>query len=318
MKTIKGPINTRWRYVFHGPGGVGKSTLAASAPKPLLLDIEESSAALDVDRYPFRDGTDGHVCHAYHELISALGVIRQEKHDFKTLIIDTIDVLQSQLWDYLIDRDKVNDKGKPLQSIEDYNYGRGYIAAFAEFENLLGLLDGIRKNRHMDIVLLAHSADRVKKNPHSDDYFRSMIGLQHGTNVSAAMQIFNWSDVCGFVCFDETTVSSDANKVTRAVSSGKRYIRFDGNPDIVAKTRLPLGPRVELERFDGWKPIRQADELLTGPVKHITKAISDQLERIGDKELAVKVETACNGANDRAVLIHYLNNLKSRPEHAPS
>lgn len=50
METERG---IRWepqRIVFTGPEGIGKSTIASQLPKPVFVDVEGSTADLDVVR----------------------------------------------------------------------------------------------------------------------------------------------------------------------------------------------------------------------------------------------------------------------------
>ena len=53
LQNIKRGVQQRpQRVIIYGPEGVGKSTLAAGLPAPVLLDTEQGSSHIDVARLP--------------------------------------------------------------------------------------------------------------------------------------------------------------------------------------------------------------------------------------------------------------------------
>lgn len=119
------------RIVLHGAPGIGKSTLASRAPSPVFLDLEHGTLQMDVSR---ADGID-----SWEALLGALRALATEAHDFRTVVIDTLDRAEWLCWQHLCQRERVN-------SIElvGKGYGRGYVAAYEQFRAFAALLEALR------------------------------------------------------------------------------------------------------------------------------------------------------------------------------
>ena len=82
----KGKIKKPILAVVYGPDGVGKSTFAASAPHPIFLGTEDGTSHLDVTRFPTPQN--------FEDVFRAIKELSESKHDYKTLVIDTLDWLE--------------------------------------------------------------------------------------------------------------------------------------------------------------------------------------------------------------------------------
>lgn len=315
-KVQKGRMKMPWRYIFYGDNGVGKSTLASHAPSPIWFDIEDGSGRLDVARYMFRDEAGGHVPQSYQEILSAISDLMVNEHDYKTLVIDTLDRLEALLWQYMVRRD--NETRKPtkgkLLSIEDYGYAKGYTYAVDDWRALCVQLDRLRSTRGMSVILLGHSQIKTFKNPEGDDYDRYQLRI----NAKAGDFLREWADVTGFCCFEEGGSKLEGDR-PKGWTTGKRLVRFQRSAAYDAKTRLVLPEHVELDAEDAWGPIKKAvdDAVDLGP-KELKEMINRETSRIGDAELSAKVTDAVKKAgNDVEALARFLNGLKARPAKAP-
>ena len=86
----KGPIRAPIRVLGYGAEGVGKSTFATGAPSPIWLGAEGGTMALDVERLPEPKTWD--------EAMSSLSDVRNDAHDFKTLVLDPLGWLEPLNW----------------------------------------------------------------------------------------------------------------------------------------------------------------------------------------------------------------------------
>lgn len=311
IRTQKGQLKAALRYIFYGDNGIGKSTLAAHAPAPIWLDIEDGSGRLDVERFVFRFGSNGeplpggHVPLSFGEVIGAIDALTATPHAFQTLIVDTTDRLESLMWAMICDRDRKT-------SIEDYGYGKGYIAALDEWRKLCLALDRLRSARGVSVVLLAHSQIRTFKNPSGDDYDRYQLRV----NDKAAGFLKEWADVVGFCAFEEGGGKLDKNDDrAKGYSTGKRFVHFERTAAYDAKTRIVLPSKVELDPRNPWEPLAKAvDDGISLTAPELRALIDAELARIGDAELAPKVAaTVKKTGDDVEALSRFVNNLKKQP-----
>lgn len=312
-----GRIHTGKRFTFYGVEAVGKTSLGAAAPGPILIDIEDGSSHLDVPRYLFRDGDPrGHVPITLQEVYAAVADLTRSPHDYQTLVIDTVDSLEPMIWRYVCERDSgkqsnLNKSGKKLISIESYGYGRGYVVALDQWRDLAARLDRLRVERGMNIVLLSHSQIRTFKNPEGEDFDRYQLRIKD----SAAAFLREWCDLVGYCCFENVAAKlNDDDSKAKGFSTGRRLIMLERTAAYDAKTRVPMPREIEMSQDDPWGPFGRAlQEGSEATPDHLAKLIKKELKRLADDELTDKVNTAIDGANgNTAVLSRYLNELRTR------
>jgi hypothetical protein len=309
----KGKIQAPQRWTVYGPEGVGKSSLFSYAPNPLWLDIEDGTAHLDVTRYPFRDGPDGHVPQGYAEVLGAIDDLTRAPHGYKTLVIDTADRLEALMWKYIVDRDNAGAGGK-LTSVESYGYGKGYQVALDEWRNLCSRLDRLRTTRGMSIAFLAHSVIRTFKNPEATDFDRYQLAVQE----KAAGFLKGWSDVVGFLRFEEGVNDGPKGSRAKGWSSDQRILCLSRKAAFDAKGR-GMPAEVEVNLDNPWAAIQQAQSDAAKKAEEIVALIEAEVARIGDEDLKGKVKTSVDDAvakGDVEALDRYLIALKGRPAAA--
>lgn len=126
--------------IIAGVPGIGKTTLALSAPKPLLIDLDKG-----VDRVETRYRTDTDVVSSYEELRSDL-----EKADlspYETIVIDTGGKLLEMLKPVVIARDQKNAQTNGELSLKGYGAVKKMFNEFVTFVKSL--------NKHLVMVFHA-------------------------------------------------------------------------------------------------------------------------------------------------------------------
>ena len=312
----KGIIAASRRFLIYGADGTGKSTLAASAPDPIFLDIEGGSEELEISRYPFRDDpVRGHVPNTYDEVLAAISDLTANASPYKTLVIDTIDSLEAMLWTWMIKRD--NDpafwkKEQPLNQIIDYGYGKGYDRAVDVWRDLAVRLDRLIAVRRMDVVLLAHTQIKNFKNPEGADYDRWVVAM----NEKAAGFLKGWVNIVGRLCHEDTVKDEKRGK-GKGISTGARVLKLAHSAAFDAKARGNMPAEIDIPTESPWSELARAiDEGRENDVAKLATEIAAEIVRIGDEELTTKVNSAVAvavAAGDSRTLLAYLNNLKSRP-----
>lgn len=311
----RGKLQQPLRFLFYGVEGVGKSTLAASAPDSIILDIEGGSGELDTARYPFRDDAAGHIPVTVQEVYDAIEDLRTAEHDYKHVAIDTVDALEALIWARVVDtysgvKGTVNKSGRKLDSIADIGYGKGYEAAVDEWRCLLFQLDRLRMERGMSIILLGHASIAKFANPIGDDYDRIALRLhKHASGV-----VKEWCEVVGYCAHEGGVAKMGEGDKPQPYSTGLRLMHLEHSLSWDAKTRIPMPARLVLDEGDPWAPF--AAEIARGrdtSAKELLSLISVELKRLDDEELTANVRAACKKAGENtAALSRYLNNLKER------
>jgi hypothetical protein len=282
-----------------------------------LLDVEGGSFEIDVARYPFDPATERYTPTDYAEVLSAITDLTTATHSYRTLVIDTVDSLESLMWAWMIRRDNdpsVMKRENPLHQIEDYGYGKGYKRAVDVWRELCVRLDRLRAARGMDVVLLAHAQIKNFKNPEGADYDRWIPAM----NEIASGFLKGWCDIVGRVCHEETTTELTSKFAkAKGLSTGTRVLKLAHSAAFDAKGRGNLPEEIILPRESPWSELASAiDKSYEADPEKLAKEIAAETNRIGDDELTAKVVAAVKAAivkKDAATLHTYLNNLRTRP-----
>ena len=223
------------KILIYGVQGIGKNTFAATFRAPVLLQIEDGSAALDIPAFP--------LCLNFQNVIDVIQALHGD-HQYKTLVLDTIDWLEPLLWTACCE-------ARGWQSIESPGYGKGYIELDNWWRHIMGGLDSLRHNKGMDIVVLAHSEVKRIEPPDTDPYDTYQIKMQ--------MRAFSlwqeWSDMvlfCNYKVNIQKTKTGMNEERTRGVGTGDRMIYTSERPAWKAKNRWSLPEEILIGKDKTW------------------------------------------------------------------
>lgn len=217
------------RFLVYGTAGIGKTTLGMNAPAPVFIQTEESEVSCP---------TFG-LLRTYDEVMEALAALYGEAHDFKTVVLDSLDWLEPLIW-----RETCRVNG--WANIEAAGYGKGYIAALEQWRAMLDGFNALRDERGMGIVMLAHCEIKRFDSPETEPYDRYQIKLQ--PRASALVQ--EHVDCVLFANYRVSTVKTDLGfnkKATRGVGGGDRLIYTNERPAFLAKNRYALPDSLPLD-----------------------------------------------------------------------
>ncbi len=281
---VKGKQARPIRVVLFGTEGVGKSTFAAAAPAPIFLGAEDGTSHLDVTRFPMPT--------TWQEVLDAIRVLETEPHDFKTLVVDTLDWAEPMLWAHICKRDE-------MANVEAYGYGKGYVAALDEWRVFLGALERMRDRRGMNIVFLAHSWIKPFKNPDGEDFDRYEFKL----HPKASGLIKEWVDAVLFANFETFAVKDAKTKRTKGVSTGARLVYTTRTAAYDAKNRADLPESMPL----AWEDFAAALEAhKPADADALIAEITRKAKLLGG-ELVAKTMAAITRANGDAAKLAKLN-----------
>lgn len=222
-----GEIQSPERILLYGPGGIGKTTAAAYLPAPLFVDLQDGSKHLNVSRVR---GIDG-----WAHLRSVLASIaKAPPRGVQSVVIDTITDAEEAAKEYVIATRKT-EKGRSVDSIEGFGWGKGWQFVYDEFSGFLVDCDRLVA-AGLHVCLIAHDVSRPVPNPSGEDYLRWEPHLYTGDKKgrgSICERVFQWCDHALFVAYDVHATSEGKGQ-----GSGSRTIYTSEMPTHRAKTRV--------------------------------------------------------------------------------
>ena len=232
-----GRRHTPPRLLIYGTEGIGKSTTASQAPNPIFVPTEDGLDQIDCASFPLAT--------KLADVESALKSLINEKHDFETVVIDSVDWLERLVWDVLCEQYGVSSIEKV-----DGGYAKGYTHALTHWRKVLADLNTLRTQRGMCVILLAHAKVEKFEDPEASAYDRYSPRL----NKHAAALITEWSDAVLFATrkFRVEADTGNFNRerhVAHAIGrdGGERVLRTVGGPSCVAKNRFNLAAELPLD-----------------------------------------------------------------------
>lgn len=220
------------RLVIYGPPKIGKTTLASKIPNNILLDYEGGSGNVNIARLK-KDEVD-----TYAKTMEAFRALYEDKHEFTSITIDTVDWLENVVNDEVC-------RLAQVKTISDIPYGGGTVAAQNTFKtDILEALDALRKDRGMMVVLLAHESIRRYDNPTTESYDRYTLKLQENNKgIGICSLIKEWADAILFAN-QETFVSKEKiapkKEVKKAKTSSNIVLHTQESPAFLAGNRYNL------------------------------------------------------------------------------
>ena len=228
----------RPRHIFalvYGTDGVGKSTMCSHAPNPIFIGAEKGTEQLDVARFPQVDSTG--------ELLAQIRALQAEKHEFDSVVLDSLDWVEPLIWKTVCEEGKV-------QTIEQYagGYGKGYVRALDLWRTLLKELSVL--NEKMHVLLIGHAQIKSFQDPELPSaYDRYQLKI----NERAAALVREAADAVLFARFETELVNVNGSK-PKARGEGNRIMYTESRPGWDAKNRFNLPFCMPLD----WKSFGEA------------------------------------------------------------
>ena len=294
---IKGKQKKPFAIIVAGQPGTGMTTFASHAPDPIFIPTEVTDEA-DVDRFP--------IAKSYQELISNLK--SPEVKNYKTVVIDAIDGVETLMHRYLLE----NDPKKAKTANSAYGgYGQFYNEAQKLFEeDIKSTLSDLRENHGLHVIITAHTYKKLEVDPIAGISYDT---VQLNLHQKAQSVLVDWVSAVMFASHVSVKAETEG-KGSFAVGTGERVLYTESRPGfVVAKNRYNLPFEMPLDFnafFDAYNDFylnkkRSIDEILTG--------INGLLLSVSDEELLAKVNEAIKASNnDLDKLLRIEEKLKIR------
>lgn len=215
------------RVTVYGVEGIGKSTFAAAAPAPIFILTEDGLGSLQVEHFP--------IARKPGDVLDAIQALYDGDHDFRTVVIDSLDWLETLIWREI----------ESTHDAKDLAYGKGALIAAEKWRQVLDGLNALRNDKGMICILIAHTEIKRFDSPEVEPYDRYQPKLQ--TRSSALVR--EWSDAVLFANYRTIVKKDDVgfNKTNnRGVSTGERLLYTAEKPAYMAKNRYGLPESIAL------------------------------------------------------------------------
>lgn len=224
------------RILLYGVVKIGKTTLAAEFPDPVFLQIEEGTPG-DIELTSFGK------LKTFDEVMDAFGALYAEDHDFRTVVVDSLDMLEPLVWAETCRRNG-------WKSIEDPGYGKGYVEAENVWRDYVEAVNALRE-RGMIVVQIAHCETVRFEPPGTEPYNRYNIKLHKRASALVSQE----ADVIAFMNYDVNLKKTDVGfnkKTTHAEGGGQRIVHLEERPAFIAGNRYGMPARITYKRGQGY------------------------------------------------------------------
>ena len=251
-KAVERPPKT----TIEGEAGVGKSFFACSAPKPFVINTDDGIDEIllripDImvaDAVPVGDNEAN--AKLYDSIIDTLTELAKEKHERKSIIIDSLDRLE------ILAQAKVCVEHS-IKAPEDLGYGKAYVYARGKIQRVLAGLNYLRDEKGMEPICVCHTQIRTINKPTLEPYDVFTLKLHK----SASADIMEWSDAVLFLTFKMIIQKKDTGfgrKDSRAINTGERIILTSGSQGVDCKNRFGLPSEIPAEYEEYHKLIAES------------------------------------------------------------
>ena len=211
-----------------GEGGMGKTTLAASFPNPIILRVEDGvTECMDnvLVTPVVRNSSD---------IFDVIETLATQDHDRGTLVIDTI--TQANI---LFESEVVKNDPKSPASINQANggFGAGHGAVSEMHRKLRDWCGRLSASKGMHIIFIAHAEAETLDPPEGDSYSRYTLRMNKRS-------VSHYTDNVDCVAYIKLNTilrrGSNQDGPKKAITDGSRIITCTPTPANVSKNRFGI------------------------------------------------------------------------------
>ena len=233
LETISKPKDRPVVCTIIGDAGLGKTSLAATFPKPIFIRAEDGlqsiPEAMRPDTFPRLSSVD--------DLWDQLTALIKEDHGYDTLVVDSVTALEVMFADHVLETDPKKPKGLQ-QAHGGYGAGRDMVASM---HRRLRKAAEMLVARGLNVVFVAH-ADTVRIEPPDADPYTKYTMRLHEKSMQPYVDNV---DLVGFLRL-ETFVTGDGDR-KKAISDGTRQLVCHAVASNVSKNRFGINEPLEVK-----------------------------------------------------------------------
>lgn len=255
------------RAVIAAQEKMGKTTLCAGAPAPLLIPCEVGFAGVTCPKTPMIQSWD--------ELTQLVGEIKytaqRGQFPYRTLAFDSVTAIERHLHEFILRADpgyKPGSKKTVTMESAHGGYGKAYSLANDYFNSLLQELDQLAVYGGINILMTCHVFSSKVVDPTAGEYDSWDLLLHSPKNQKTygkREMLTQWADIVGFLY--EPVFISQANEkaMARAMSQNKgRVLGLSRTPSYTAGNRFGIMGELPIPAVGGWNQVAHALYQQTG------------------------------------------------------
>lgn len=223
--------------LLYGVDGIGKTSLAAEFPDPIYLHTDGENTPDDIDL-----PTPGTI-ESFNDLLDVFTELLTTEHDYKTVIVDSLDGLEPLIW-------KATAARLGIASVEEAGYGKGYVEADFEWGEYLSAVSALAQSG-LYVVQLAHPEIVRFDSPITDPYNRYTIKLHKRANALVRER----ADVVAFLNYRISIKEKEVarqTKVSHAEGGKERQIHLNEGAGFNAKNRYSMADSIVYKKGKGF------------------------------------------------------------------
>lgn len=237
-------LNRSLSLLVHGEAKSGKSTLGSSSPKPCLyIDIEGGTRFLDIKAVKWDPKTEAPpkaddswdtavvTVRDYDDAIKAYEWLKAGKHDFQSVVIDSISELQQRLVDKVTNRDqaKLQDWGDIL---------RKFMGFLRDMRDLTE--HPTKPVQSVLLISMSVTDQNNKKQPFAQG--QSKVMMPYLFDILGAMHVDSWTDETGAQHYVHRLIVGPNPNYATGERVGGRLAGYVDNPTIPMLLDSVFGP----------------------------------------------------------------------------
>lgn len=258
-------INPTIQMLIYGQAGVGKTTLALSAPKPLLLDFDGGVSRVNA----------GHRCDTVQitDYQQALDVLNEDLSAYETIIVDTGGKLLDFMASWLIARNGKLSKGNGSLSLQGFGERKAEFRSFCRKIRML--------NKH--IVFVAHR--ETQRNTDDSIRYVPIFGGSSYDDLVTELDLVGYLEMSGrkrVITFDPTDKNDGKNTINMPPVV-ELPIVTDGN-DLALENEF-----VATNVIEAFRKRLEAQAQLNGQFQEVMDVLREMIDAVVDADTANEV-----------------------------